>query len=128
MKKAVVGVVVALAALAVAPGAGARATYETDVFIADVDFLKSGDVLVSGALFAEKGKCERNREVKLYNVQITKRRGAQEPLDTATTSNGGAFGLIASEEDIGPGVRVKAPEATKGDDTCAKGSDVVFFG
>jgi hypothetical protein len=126
MKKAIVGAI-ALVALAVAPGASARATYLTDVYIGDVQPFKNGESLVSGAVFAEKKKCRGNREVELYNYTgPVKRRGTPEPLDTAVTSKGGGYGLIAPPKSIGYAVKVKAPKTTRGDDVCAKDTDVYF--
>jgi hypothetical protein len=129
MKKAVVCAAVALAALIAAPGASARATYFTDVYIGDVQPFKNGESLVSGALFSEKKKCRGNREVKLYDyVGPAKRRGEQgDLLDTATTSGNGGYGLVAPPKSIGYAVLVKAPKDTKGDDTCGKDTDVYFL-
>ena len=128
MKKAIVGAL-ALLALVVAPGAHARATYLTDVFIYDVDFLKNGEALVSGGLFSEKQKCRANREVALYDYNgPLKRRGTPEPLDTAVTSKGGGYGFLVPQKSFGGALKVKAPKATKGDDVCAKDADVIFIG
>jgi hypothetical protein len=127
MKKAIVGAL-ALVALTVAPAAHARSTYITDVFITNVEYLKTGEALVSGGLFSEKQKCRGNREVQVYDYTgPVKRRGAPEPLDTATTSKGGGFGFLVPQKSIGYGVKVKAPKTTKGDDVCQKDSDVYLI-
>ena len=128
MKKAIVGSL-ALIALIVAPGAHARTTYSTDVFIANVDFLKNGEALVSGGLFSERQKCRGNREVELYDYNPpVKRRGTPEPLDTAITSKGGGYGFLVPQKSFGGALKVKAPKTTKGDDVCAKDADVIFIG
>jgi hypothetical protein len=126
MKKAIVGVL-ALVALVVAPAAHARSTYITDVFITNVEYLKTGEALISGGLFSERQKCRGNREVEAYNYTgPVKRRGTPGPIDTAITSKGGGFGFLVPQKSIGYGVKVKAPKTIKGDDVCQKDADVYF--
>jgi hypothetical protein len=97
------------------PGtAGARQTFETSILPASVETVDTSR-LITGTLDSNKGKCLRDRKVKLVTGV-----SSVALLDTDRSSENGAWAVQAPIDEFGPTTRVKVAKKRIGNDTCGR--------